>query len=360
MRVVKYIRSQEEKILEESCEVLRKDGIVIFPSDTVYGLLGNALSSKVVDKVIAFKERPPGKPISIFLSDLDEIKKWVKINEKKLLLLKIILPGPFTVILPTKDKVVKKLESEDDGLGIRVPDYPLITKLVRKCGFPLTATSANLHGERNVYNVTSFIKTLSQKKRRLIELVVDRGRLPRNKPSTVMELMDDNLQTLRKGDLTLEKEKQFLSKSESETQYFADRLISQKVELCKGRAIVFVISGELGAGKTVFVKGASEAVGLKSDEIISPSYVVFYEYGISLKDYKRMYHFDLFFVRNKEELVNLEIEKFVEKGNILFFEWGKKLRISSLRRMIKESCAWLVTIEVVSEDRRKITISSIK
>ena len=130
----------QDKIIQ----TLQNGGLVVHPSDTVYGLLCDATNPEAVKKLFAFKARPASKPVSIFVSDLEMAKDYVVIDRKTGDRLKEFLPGPYTVVLPSKHNVVKELESEKGTMGIRIPKYPAILELVRKFGKPITATSANL------------------------------------------------------------------------------------------------------------------------------------------------------------------------------------------------------------------------
>ena len=155
--------------------VLKKGGLVVFPSDTVYGLLTDATNETAVKKLIQFKNRPWGKPISVFVDSFLRLEKLAEVDKKQLALLKNILPGPFTVILKSKKQVCNLLESEKQTLGLRFPHFSLVTDLVKAYGKPLTATSANLSGQSPHYSVESLLKTLPKQKKELLDLIVDMG-----------------------------------------------------------------------------------------------------------------------------------------------------------------------------------------
>lgn len=346
---MKYIRSslkKPEKIIEETIAVLKTGGLVIFPSDTVYGLLVNATNHKAVEKLIRFKNRPPGKPISVFLSGFEMLKSQVKTREDNLKILEELLPGPFTVILDSLHKVDSKLESEKGTLGVRLPDYSLVAELVKRFGQPITATSANISGRSSHYSIETLMKDLSKEKTDLIDLVVDAGQLPRNKPSTIVDLTSSKIKLLRRGDVVFDSSKTYISESSSQTQKLGEFLISKYLESSREKPLVVIIEGELGAGKTMFTKGVAKKLGI--DNIVSPTYVIYYEYG-------NFYHFDLYQIEESQEFEYLGIEKLLKKGNILCFEWGEK--IGELYRMLeKKTKIVYVKIEYLDEKTRKITI----
>ena len=343
MKIIKISKKNYLEVIEKVIKILKSGGLVVFPSDTVYGLLCDATNETAVKKLIQFKDRPAGKPISIFCN-FDLIDQLVTINDQQLETLKQILPGPFTVILPSKHKINKLLESETGTLGIRIPMYRYIERLVDKFNRPITATSANLAGRSPHYSVETLLKELSDKQKGLLDLIIDAGSLPRNKPSTVVDLSQTDVKILRQGDLNFSNKSQtFLSKTSEETKNIAKQILRENINK-KNKPLVFVIEGEMGVGKTVFVKGIGEQLGI--DNIISPTYVVYYEYG-------NFYHFDLYQIEEKHEFKYLGLEKLLKPGNILCFEWGEKA--GEIINILKEKSKIVyVKMEYVNEGIRKI------
>lgn len=314
MKIINLKENNFSKIIYQTIEVLANGGLVVFPSDTVYGLLVDATNENAVKKLIAFKNRPAGKPISVF-SSLESISQLVTVSDPQLKILKEILPGPFTVILPSKHKVNKLLESETGTLGIRVPMYRYIEVLVSKFDKPITATSANIAGRSPHYSTESLLNELSEKQKKLIDLVIDAGTLPKNKPSTVVDLSQSNVTILRQGDKDFSKKSQiFLSKTLEETKNIAGQIFKKNFKK-NNKPLIFIIEGEMGVGKTIFVKGIGEQLGINN--IVSPTFVIYYEYD-------NFYHFDLYNIESNEEFKHLGIEKFLKSGNVLCFEWGEK------------------------------------
>lgn len=319
MEIINLTKENQTSTIRLTIKILKSGGLVVFPSDTVYGLLCDATNEAAVKKLITFKNRPPGKAISVFCN-FDLINKFVDMNSKQQNIIKEILPGPFTVILPSKHKINKLLESEKGSLGIRIPAFQLIGRLIKAFEKPLTATSANLAGRSPHYSVNTLLNELSEKQKDLIDLIVDTGTLARNKPSTVVDLTQSDVKILRQGDMDFSnKSKIFLSKSTEESKDIAKKIFKKVMTIHKSslqnKPLIFMIEGELGVGKTVFVKGLGENLGIKN--IISPTFVIYYEYG-------NFYHFDLYRIEEKEEFKYLGIEKLLIPGNILCFEWGEK------------------------------------
>lgn len=326
---------------------------MVFPSDTVYGFLADATNEKAVRKLIAFKNRPYGKPISVFVSGFDMLEQEARINERQRKLLNTLLPGPFTVILESRHAVSPLLESEKGTLGLRLPDYPLIQKLVARYGKPVTATSANISGRKPHYQISALVNELSKEKKELIDLVVDGGMLPRNKPSTILDLTSPTIRTLRKGDILFTSSQRFVSDSPQQTEKIASYLLKKHEKTLSDKPLVFILEGEVGAGKTVFAKGIGKSLGI--DNVISPTYVVYYEYPLQKANIQYLYHFDLYNIEEEKELEQLKVAQLLKKHTILLFEWGEK--IASLLPLLQEKAiVYFVTISYTDETVREIEI----
>lgn len=337
--------------MKTALQVLRSGGLVAAPTDTVYGLLVDATQEKAVQKLIQFKNRPPGKAISVFVSDFLMMKNYVMVDAMQEVLLKELLPGPFTVILNSKHKTSKLLESEKGTLGIRIPDYQFITELVRRFGKPVTATSANSAGKSPHYRIDTFLKELPSSKKKLIDLVIDKGRLPHHKPSTVIDLTMPTVKILRHGDIVQTNMQTFISDSPSQTKKIGQYLLKKYGKEINKKPLVFIIEGDLGVGKTIMVKGIAESLGIQN--IISPTFVISYEYDIKNT---KFVHFDLYNLQDPEEFKYLGIEKYLRKENILCFEWGEKTG-DIINKLKKKAKVVYITMKYINETERKICVS---
>lgn len=351
--IVKLTESNKEEIIEAVIKVLKAGGLVVCPSDTVYGCLVDASNEEGVKKLIKFKNRPPGKPISVFVSGFEMLKKLTILSASQEKTLSHILPGPFTVILDSTHKVSKYLESEKGTLGVRFPSYDFLNNLMTKYAAPVTATSANLSGRHPHYSVESLLKEFPQKKKALIDLVVDAGKLPRNKPSTIVDLTSSQIKILRQGDIVFKNTETFESETPGQTQKIAQFFFKKAEMFLKKKPVVFIIKGELGAGKTIFVKGIAEYVGIH--DVISPTFVIYYEYDIPGKK-EKLIHFDLYQIEEEEEFKHLGIEKMLVPGNVICMEWGEKA--GDILKLLKNKAHIVeVTLEYVDENKRKIIIN---
>jgi len=187
-------KNPDKKTIEKAAKILRNGGAVIYPTDTLYGLGVNASDSKAVLRVFEIKGREK-KPISVAVANLSEAKKYAKFNSVALKIAKKFLPGPLTLILPSKLNLPKELNPNDEKVRIRIPDSKIALELIKKCKFPLTATSANLSGGKNPITAREAIRQIGDK----VDLVLDAGKCRYNKPSTVVDLSSNKIEVVREG-----------------------------------------------------------------------------------------------------------------------------------------------------------------
>jgi len=175
-------------IIEKAVSVLMHDGLVIYPTETVYGLGADAFSDEAILKVYEVKKRPLAMPISIAVSDFDMLCAVARTEQWMQGFFDTFLPGPVTVVLPARTCVPSILTGGTGLIGIRMPSHPLALQLIAKFDAPITATSANLHGAKDPQTPEEC--TIPR------ELLIDGGRLP-GLPSTVIDL--PTKQILRAG-----------------------------------------------------------------------------------------------------------------------------------------------------------------
>jgi L-threonylcarbamoyladenylate synthase len=341
VNTLKLTPTNHQEVISQTIAVLKTGGLVVFPSDTVYGLLADAQNSQAISKLLAFKERRPGQAISIFVTDKNMAQDYIILNQNALNVINNLLPGPFTVIAQSKHQTDPRLEAENGTLGIRIPDFPLILDLVTLFGKPLTATSANLSGKPSVYNIEPLIKTLSEKKKAMLDLIVDAGDLPKNKPSTVIDTTTGQLKTLRIGDLLPQTPNSLVSNSEEETKQLARFLATKFIKKCPSKPIIFLLEGDLGAGKTIFAKGLGEALKIK-ENIVSPTFNICNEYQIAQKsdsdlamirsdnvsssqNISKFIHCDFYRLESRLEFDELGIFKDLACGNVYVIEWPERI-----------------------------------
>lgn len=321
MKIIK----ENKKAIEVAVKALSKGQLVFMATETVYVAGVDATNPEAVKKLVLFKNRPFGKPFSVGVTDIKMAEKYVVLNETARNLYKRFLPGPVTVISTGKHNLAKGVEAENGTLGIRIPDYVFFQAVIKKFNKPITTTSANASYQRRPYKLTDILDNISEKQKKLIDLMIDAGELPHNEPSTVIDTtIDDNPIVLRQGDIKIKNKNEVLSRSEENTQNIAKELW-QKYEDYKGkRAIIFALEGPMGAGKTQFVKGLARAMGIK-EQVTSPSYDLL-NCLRSMVDGRRLAHIDTWRMLNaNEELKDLDLKNLINEKTIIAIEWADRI-----------------------------------
>ncbi len=192
LKMTEIIKVTNKKAIERAISALTSGSIIVYPTETSYGLGADATNDRAVKKIIAIKKRSKSKKISVAFSDLKMAKKYLVITKDAEKLAKAFLPGPLTLIVESKAKPTKKI-------GFRIPDHKFVLSLIRKFGKPITTTSANISGEGDLYKIKDVIRIFSHK----IDLIIDGGNLAKRKPSTVYDVLDKKI--LRKGPISEKK-----------------------------------------------------------------------------------------------------------------------------------------------------------
>ena len=193
MKVLKTsIDELDEKIINEAIDVLANGGIVLYPTDTVYGLGANIFDNKAVKKVFNIKQRSFLKPLSILVSNVDAIDLVAKVSVAQKEIINSHLPGPYTFILNKRKIVPRAVTSGSAYVGVRVPDNQIACALASI--FPITTTSANLSDE----DVLSTPKEILNQLDCDVDLVIDVGELNSNHASKIIDLTARNPKIIRK------------------------------------------------------------------------------------------------------------------------------------------------------------------
>lgn len=193
MKIKKIKGTISEDIIEEVKNILENNGLIIYPTDTLYALGVNALNKEAIKKIFEVKGRDYNKPISIALKNLEEAKKYFIFNEIAEKIAKKFLPGPLTIILPSH--ILPKELSPTKKFSFRIPENDIALKILNNLDFPITATSANISGGENPANAKIAIKQIGK----YVELVLDGGKCKYGKPSTVIDLSEGKIIIVREG-----------------------------------------------------------------------------------------------------------------------------------------------------------------
>ncbi len=192
MEEIKLDRDRAEttwEAIDGARRVLTNGGVVVFPTDTIYGLGANALDERAIAKLFRIKGRDRNKPISILVRDLKAARRVACIDSKAEDILGRIWPGPVTVILRKKDLIPYSLTAGGESVAVRVPADPWVQKLLGAVDFPITATSANLSGAQNILAADELRRTFAGRKD-APDLLLDAGDLASGTPSTIIDLTD--------------------------------------------------------------------------------------------------------------------------------------------------------------------------
>ncbi len=185
-------------VLLEALHVLKHGGSIVYPTDTVYGLGANACEYSSVDLIFRIKKRPMTKPLPIIAKNMKWVRELAFVPPKLEKKLETIWPGATTIVLPKKKILPAILTSDGPNVGIRIPDFAFTDKLLGKFGYPLTSTMANLLGEDAAGDINSIIESFRGQIWKP-DLILDAGKLPQSKPSTLLDLSKIRPKILRVG-----------------------------------------------------------------------------------------------------------------------------------------------------------------
>ncbi len=185
--------------LEEIIKILKNDGVIIFPTDTVYGLACNCYSEKAIARIYEIKKRASYKPISVLTDSIEKIHLVANMNEKEKELINKYMPGALTMVLNKKEELPDILTSGLPTVGVRIPDNKIALKILEKFPCPLATTSANESGKTEGVNVQDFITYFEDK----VDAIIDGGTTKVQKPSTIVRVENDEINIIREGSIKI-------------------------------------------------------------------------------------------------------------------------------------------------------------
>jgi tRNA threonylcarbamoyl adenosine modification protein (Sua5/YciO/YrdC/YwlC family) len=203
MLVKMYSENPNEKTLQQIVGILRKGGLIIYPTDTVYGLGCDITNHKAVEAICQIRKIKPEKAnFSFICHDLSHISDYIKpIDNATFRVLKKALPGPFTFILNANSHVPKLLSSKKKTVGIRVPDNDIVRALVKELGNPIL--SASIKDDDEIIEYSTDPELIHEKYADLVSMVIDGG-YGNNIPSTVVDCTAGDFEIIRQGKGILE------------------------------------------------------------------------------------------------------------------------------------------------------------
>ncbi|HET8829213.1 MAG TPA: L-threonylcarbamoyladenylate synthase [Pelobium sp.] len=193
-----YEENPNEKVLEQVVDVLKKGGIIIYPTDTVYGLGCDITNHKAIEKIAKLRGVKPEKAnFSFICYDLSHISDFIKpIDNTIFRVLKKALPGPFTFIFNANSQVPKLLSSKKKTVGIRVPDNNIARQIVKMLGNPILSTS--IRDDDEILEYTTDPELIYEKYEDKVDLVIDGG-YGDNQASTVIDCTNGDFEVIREG-----------------------------------------------------------------------------------------------------------------------------------------------------------------
>lgn len=186
--------------VDEVADVLRKGGVIVYPTDAVYGLGGDILSKAAIERIYRIKGEPAQHPLSFVCRDLSEASRYARIDNQAFRLMNRLLPGPYTFILPATRLVPRIMLTRRHTAGIRVPASPIALALVEALGNPIISASFSVDPDDRVGDPQLIHDALGE----LVDLVVDGGRIT-VEPSSIIDLTGSTPEVVRagKGDVSM-------------------------------------------------------------------------------------------------------------------------------------------------------------
>lgn len=201
MKIYDFKNGINDNDLKEIKEIILNDGILVIPTETVYGIGANIYSDIAINKIFSAKGRPNDNPLIVHVSDLsmlDEIVSEIDLVSRKLI--DNFWPGPLTIIFPKKDNISNLITANLDTVGVRMPANEIACKIIDYCHVPLAAPSANVSGKPSGTNVVDIYDELFER----VDAIVDGGKTDIGIESTVVKVIDGIVHILRPGKVTKE------------------------------------------------------------------------------------------------------------------------------------------------------------
>ena len=188
----------ERDALAEAAACLRAGGLVVFPTETVYGLGGNGLDAEAAGKIYAAKGRPSDNPLILHLATPEEAEAYAYTNELYYRLARAFMPGPLTVVLPKREIVPHSVTGGLETVALRCPAHPVAHALIELAGIPVAAPSANLSGKPSPTCAAHVREDLTGR----VDLIIDGGGSDIGLESTIVSISGDTITLLRPGGIT--------------------------------------------------------------------------------------------------------------------------------------------------------------
>ncbi len=184
----------QARYINRAVETLRNGGVIIYPTDTVYGLGCDIFNHEAVKKIYDIKNESETKLFSFICSDLKDISKYAKVSDSAYKIMKKLAPGPYTFVLPAAKEVPKKLWTKRKTVGIRIPDNPIALMLAKKLGNPIISTSTTTRLGKRLSNPDEIRAIFDFN----VDLMLSDG-IQANDSSSIIDLSGDEPEIIREG-----------------------------------------------------------------------------------------------------------------------------------------------------------------
>jgi L-threonylcarbamoyladenylate synthase len=214
MKVVYVDTNNSEKIklaVEDAVDFLKQGRVIVYPTDTIYGLGCDALNEEAVKKIYAIKKRGENKPVSVIVKDIDSIGKIAFLDRKNKVATEKLLPGPYTLIFPGPKNIPKIITGGENSIGVRMPDNKICQEIASAFPNPIVTTSVNLSGEDDLNDPFKIVDYFKDKEL-APDLILDCGKIKEAQPSIVVDLTRKSPQILRSGARSLKEIRELLNK----------------------------------------------------------------------------------------------------------------------------------------------------
>ena len=261
--IIQKINSEffEDCELEKACQILKQGGLVAFPTETVYGLGGDALSQDAAKKIYTAKGRPSDNPLIVHIADMKSLYDVAQnISRKALDLAEAYWPGPMTMIFQKTDKVPLSTTGGLNTVAVRMPSHPIAKELIRQSGVYVAAPSANTSGRPSPTRAEHVVEDLQGK----IDMIIDGGHVGIGLESTIVDMTGETPVILRPGYIT----KEMLEEVAGEVDVDPAVLMTEPKKKIVAKAPGMKYRHYAPRGQLTIIEGKEEAVIQKINEIV--------------------------------------------------------------------------------------------
>ena len=198
------IRRYKENEIDKLATILKNDGVISVPTDTVYGVCARISTQKAHDKLVKVKKRPEEKAFPIMCADIQQIKSIAIVDKRTEKIIQALMPGPLTLVLKKKNTLAGYVTNEKDTIAVRMATSKVLEKLIRKTESPVFMTSANQSGEPVCINLDEIVKSCP-----LLDGMLE-GEVSYSMESTIVDCTSKEIKILREGPISLEQIKKIV------------------------------------------------------------------------------------------------------------------------------------------------------